>query len=133
MQRICFLLQVKPDRLEEYKQRHRHVWHNEVVLAPRLNPRELTLVAREAAARLQTTRGNAVLMIPRRGTGRYAMPGGPLHDPEGDRAFFDELIARVPETIEVVERDVHAEDPAFVQEAVDRLIGLIVRGTRQSG
>ena len=26
MQRICFVLQVKPDRLEEYKERHRTVW-----------------------------------------------------------------------------------------------------------
>src|SRR5579871_2281884 len=26
MQRICFLLQVKPDRLEEYKERHKSVW-----------------------------------------------------------------------------------------------------------
>ena len=26
MKRICFVLQVKPDRLEEYKQRHRAVW-----------------------------------------------------------------------------------------------------------
>jgi L-rhamnose mutarotase len=26
MQRVCFLLQVKPDRIEEYKERHRHVW-----------------------------------------------------------------------------------------------------------
>ena len=26
MQRICFVLQVKPDRLEEYKLRHREVW-----------------------------------------------------------------------------------------------------------
>lgn len=26
MQRICFLLQVKPDRLEEYKLRHGAVW-----------------------------------------------------------------------------------------------------------
>ncbi len=26
MTRICFVLQVKPDRLEEYKHRHRHVW-----------------------------------------------------------------------------------------------------------
>lgn len=26
MQRVCFLLQVRPDRLEEYKQRHREVW-----------------------------------------------------------------------------------------------------------
>ena len=26
MRRVCFLLQVKPDRLEEYKVRHREVW-----------------------------------------------------------------------------------------------------------
>src|SRR5919197_4615858 len=26
MKRICFLLQVKKDRLEEYKRRHKHVW-----------------------------------------------------------------------------------------------------------
>ena len=27
MQRICFVLQVKPERLHEYKARHRSVWH----------------------------------------------------------------------------------------------------------
>jgi len=26
VQRICFLLQVKPDRLAEYKERHQRVW-----------------------------------------------------------------------------------------------------------
>ena len=26
MQRICFVLQIKPERLEEYKERHRTVW-----------------------------------------------------------------------------------------------------------
>jgi L-rhamnose mutarotase len=26
MQRVCFVLQVKPERLEEYKERHRTVW-----------------------------------------------------------------------------------------------------------
>jgi len=26
MQRICFVLQVKPERLEEYKERHQQVW-----------------------------------------------------------------------------------------------------------
>jgi len=26
MERVCFLLQVKPDRLEEYKERHKAVW-----------------------------------------------------------------------------------------------------------
>ena len=48
--------------------------------------------------RLQATRGNAVLMIPPLGTGRYAMPGGPLNDPTDDATFFAELKARVPTT-----------------------------------
>ena len=26
MQRVCFLLQVRPERLQEYKQRHSAVW-----------------------------------------------------------------------------------------------------------
>ena len=26
MQRVCFLLQVKPDRIDEYKERHESVW-----------------------------------------------------------------------------------------------------------
>jgi len=26
VQRVCFVLQVKPERLEEYKERHRRVW-----------------------------------------------------------------------------------------------------------
>ena len=26
MERVCFLLQVRPERVEEYKQRHREVW-----------------------------------------------------------------------------------------------------------
>ncbi|HEX6211449.1 MAG TPA: Tm-1-like ATP-binding domain-containing protein, partial [Methylomirabilota bacterium] len=116
-----------PHVVPERWRHHRHVWHNEVVLAPRLDVEELRAVAREAGRRLQSTRGNAVLMIPRLGTGRYAMPGGPLNDPASDAEFFAELKRRVPKTIEVVERDAHAEDPAFVAEAVDRLIALIER------
>ncbi len=26
MERVCFLLQVRPERLVEYKERHQHVW-----------------------------------------------------------------------------------------------------------
>ncbi len=110
-----------PDRWKD----HRHVWHNPVVLAPRLNADELKSVAQEAGRRLASTKGNAVLMIPKLGTGSYAKPGGPLNDPAGDAVFFAELKASTPSTIEIVERDLHAEDPAFVTEAVDRLIGLI--------
>jgi uncharacterized protein (UPF0261 family) len=110
-----------PDRWKD----HKHVWHNPVVLAPRLNGDELKTVAQEIGRRLAHTKGNAVLMIPKLGTGSYAKPDGPMNDPAGDAVFFAELKAVTPKTIEVVERDLHAEDPAFVKEAVERLIGLI--------
>ena len=117
-----------PHQLPDRWKHHAHVWHNEVVLAPRLNVKELRSVAREIGRRLQSTTGNAVLMIPTLGTGSYAMPGGPLNDPRADRAYFDALKAAVPASIEIVERPLHAEDPAFVEEAVDRLVSSIEAG-----
>ena len=118
-------LLVAPDTVPERWRDHKHVFHSSVVLAPRLQPDELVEVAKEITARLEHTTGNAVFMIPTRGTGRYAIEGGPLRDPEGDQVFFAELVKRMPETVEVVERDAHAEDPEFVREAVHRLIRMI--------
>ena len=82
-------------------------------------------VAEDIKQRLQHTKGNAILMLPTDGTGRYAMPGGPLRDTESDAAFFAALKDGLPSGLEVVERKTHAEDPEFVKECVDRLIGLI--------
>ena len=110
-----------PDRYKD----HLHVFHNPVVFVPRLRPWEMVELAQDIATRLQHTTGSAVFMMPRGGTGAYAMEGGELRDPEGDDAFFEELKARLPDTIEIVERDTHAEDPEFVRECIDRLIELI--------
>jgi uncharacterized protein (UPF0261 family) len=106
---------------------HRYVFHSPVVFVPRLRPDEMATVAQAIASRLQHTTGNAVMMLPTAGTGRYAMAGGPLHDPASDAAFFAELKRRLPKSVGVVERDAHAEDPAFVAEAVDRLLEMIER------
>jgi uncharacterized protein (UPF0261 family) len=116
---------VPPNVVPERWRDHQHVFHSPVVLAPRLNRAEMQQVATEIGRRLQHTRGNAVLMLPNNGTGRYAMPGGPLRDTEGDAVFFQALKAAVPKSLPIVERDLHAEEPAFVQECVDRLIALI--------
>ncbi len=118
---LCDPPNTVPDRWAD----HIHVFHNPVVLAPRLKPDELVAVAKEIGRRLQHTKGKAVFMIPTGGTGSYAKEGGPLRDPDGDRVFFDELKARLPRSIELIERDTHAEDPEFVKEAVTRLIAMM--------
>jgi uncharacterized protein (UPF0261 family) len=121
------LLVSPPSSVPEKYKNHQHVFHNPVIFVPRLQAAEMVEVARDIARRLEHTRSRAVLMLPLAGTGSYAKPGGPLNDPVSDAAFFAELKARVPRTLDVVERHTHAEDPAFVREAVDRLIALIER------
>jgi uncharacterized protein (UPF0261 family) len=119
---------VPPDTVPERWRGHAHVFHSPVILAPRCNGEELREVARQIARRLAGARGRTALFLPRRGTSRYAVPGGPLHDPVADRAFFDELVACMPAGVEVHERDAGAEDPAFVDECVDRLVAFLEAG-----
>ena len=112
---------VVPDRYRD----HQHVFHSPLILAPRLKPDELTLVAEEICQRLQATHGRACLMYPRHGTSRYAVAGGELHDPQGDLVFLDTFRECLPPAVKLVECDAHAEAPAFVDEAVRRLIDII--------
>ncbi len=112
--------------------KHKHVFHNPIIFAPRLSASELEQVGHEAVRRLSRTKGDACLMLPLRGVSRYSIPGGPLHDPAGDRAFFAALKSGLPKGIEVVEIDAGAEDPAFVRAMVDRLSALVeARSTRR--
>lgn len=116
---------VEPNEVPEEWKDHTWVFHSPVVFVPRLRAAEFVRVARDITERLQHTKGNAILMLPLDGTGSYARPGGDLRDTESDAAFFAALKEGLPKGIEVVERPTHAEDPDFVRECVDRLIGLI--------
>jgi uncharacterized protein (UPF0261 family) len=116
---------VEANQVPEKWKDHEYVFHSPVVFVPRLSPEEFVTVAESIVSRLQHTKGNAVFMLPTDGTGQYAMPGGALRNTEADAAFFASLKETLPDSIEVVEVDTHAEDPEFVKECVERLIGLI--------
>lgn len=118
---------VEPHAVPAEYSDHDHVFHSPVVFVPRLKADEIVRVAEEICRRLQHTTGRAVFLLPLRGVGRYSIPDGPLHDPESDDAFFAALEDGLPEAIDLVEVDTDAEDPAFVAEAVRRLIELIER------
>lgn len=116
---------VEANQVPERWKDHTHVFHSPVVFVPRLNAEEFVTVAEDIGKRLQHTTGKAVMMLPLDGTGSYACPGGPLRDTDSDAAFFTALKKALPDCIEVVERDTHAEDPEFVRECVERLIGML--------
>ena len=116
---------VPPNEVPEEFKDHKIVFHSPVVFVPRLNAEEIQRVAASICDRLQHTKNKAYFMIPKGGVGRYSKVGGVLYDTESDAAFFDYLKKNLPSNIEVIERDHYVEDPAFVKEAVDKLIELI--------
>ncbi len=116
---------VHPNQIPEEYKNHQHVFHSPVVFVPRLNSEEILRVADDIIQRLQHTKDKAYFMLPKGGVGRYSVKGGVLEDKASDEAFFNRLKEGLPKNIIVIERDTHAEDPAFVKEAVDLLIGLI--------
>lgn len=118
-------LLVEPNTVPERWAGHAHVFHNPIILAPRLDADEMRTVAREIGARLSQSTTPAAFLMPTRGTSRYGIEGGPLHDPAGDAAFLEELRGALPPHVELVEVDAAAEDPAFVAQAVARLRQLV--------
>ena len=118
-------LLTEPNTIPQRYRDHEVAFHNPLILAIRLKAEEMVAVAQEVNKRLSHTTDKAYFMMPKRGMSRYAVEGAQLHDPVGDEAFLEEIRAGLPDNIELLERDRHAEDPAFVKEAVNRLISLI--------
>ena len=121
---IGLLLHTPNEAPEAYKN-HAYVFHSPVVFAPRLGPDEIRKVARDITRRLAHSKQKTVFMLPLQGVSRYSIPGGPLANKESDAVFFDTLRSTMPASIELRELDYGAEDPAFIEEAVQTLIHLI--------
>lgn len=109
---------------EEYAG-HAHVFHSPVIFVPRLRAGEFVRVAEEICSRLEGATGPVAVYLPLRGVSRYSVPGAPLHDPDADAAFFESLRSGLPDSVEVVEVEAGAEDPAFVRQAVGRLLAML--------
>jgi uncharacterized protein (UPF0261 family) len=99
--------------------------HSPQITDVRLDKQEMAEVGKEVARRLQSTKGDAVFMIPTAGYDSYAVKGLGFYDPEADAAFVAALKQGLPKSIRLIERDTHIEDPAFAVEAAQILIDLI--------
>ncbi len=118
---------VDEEFVPEKYQNHKYVFHNPYIFVPRLTVTEIQAVGNTIVERLAGTTGNCVFLIPEKGVSRYSISGGPLYDPESDRACFDAIRNGLPPSIEIRSLNLAAEDTEFVEVAVNALIGLIER------
>ena len=105
---------------------HQDTWHSPVIYVPRVNEEEQGKIAADIGKRLQHTKGNAVFLYPLKGVSRYSNAEvGEIPNAELDAKYWEQLQKVLPDTIKQEALDCNAEDPKFVEHAVETLIGLI--------
>jgi uncharacterized protein (UPF0261 family) len=117
----------EPNVVPPMYQDRTYTFHNPSILVPRTTGDELTEVARVIGERLAAIGDQAVFLIPKGGVSSYSVEGGALVDPVADEVFRVALHRSLPDGLRIVEVDAGAEDPEFVDLAVDELVGLIER------
>ena len=117
----------EPNVVPDIYQSRTYTFHNPSILVPRTSGEELTEVARVIGERLAGIGDKAVFMMPLGGVSSYSVDGGALIDREADSVFWAALRDSLPDGLRIVEVEAGAEDPAFVDLAVDELVALIER------
>jgi uncharacterized protein (UPF0261 family) len=104
---------------ERFEQRNLYV-HNPVVTLMRTTKEENTELGRRIARKLSAATGPTALYVPLKGVSMIDADGQPFHDAEADAALFEEL-RKVGDGVELVELDVHINDPGFARAMVEKL------------
>ncbi|HZC14406.1 MAG TPA: Tm-1-like ATP-binding domain-containing protein [Thermoleophilaceae bacterium] len=106
---------------ERFEQRNLYV-HNPVVTLMRTTKEENAELGRRIAAKLSLATGPTALFVPLKGVSMIDAEGQPFHDPDADAALFEEL-AKVNANVELIELDLHVNDPEFAVAMVEKLDG----------
>ncbi len=96
---------------------------------------DLIQLARTIAEKLNRATGPVTVLIPMKGWSEADAPEGPLHEPETNQVFVDELKSLLSSSIHVVEVDLHINQREFAALAVmelDRLMRGAGRATRRA-
>jgi uncharacterized protein (UPF0261 family) len=115
----------EPNVIPDAYKDHVSVFHNPIIFVPRLNADDMRQVAASICERLQQTQGQAVMMLPLKGTSRYCTEGAPLYDANADAAFFSALEEGLPKQVTCIKVNASAEETSFVDQAVDQLLDLL--------
>jgi uncharacterized protein (UPF0261 family) len=106
---------------EKFKDR-RFYQHNPNITLMRTTPEENDRLGKEIAQKASAARGSTAVLIPLRGVSAIDKEGQPFWWPEADAALFQSLRQWMSPHVELVELDLHINDPAFAEVAARTLL-----------
>ncbi|HJZ54928.1 MAG TPA: Tm-1-like ATP-binding domain-containing protein [Gemmataceae bacterium] len=112
---------------ERYKGR-RFYQHNPTVTLMRTTPEEMDQLGKEIAQKASAAGGPTAVILPLRGVSAIDAQGKPFWWPEADAALFQSVRNWIAPGVELVELDLHINDPAFAAACVEKLLKMMRRG-----
>lgn len=109
---------------EKYKDR-RFYQHNPTVTLMRTTPMEMDCLGKEVAEKASAASGPTAVVLPLRGVSAIDAEGKSFWWPEADAALFQSIRNWVAPGVEVIEYDLHINDPAFAAVCAKKLLELM--------
>ncbi|HLJ93162.1 MAG TPA: Tm-1-like ATP-binding domain-containing protein [Gemmataceae bacterium] len=106
---------------EQFRGR-RFYQHNPTVTLMRTTPEENDRLGKEIAEKASAARGPTAVLVPLRGVSAIDQEGQPFWWPDADAALFQSLRNWMAPQVELIELDLHINDPAFALAAVHALL-----------
>ncbi len=116
-----------PDTVPEKFKGRRFYQHNPTVTLMRTTPDENDKLGKEIAHKASAAKGPTAILLPLKGVSAIDAEGKPFCWPEADKALFDSIRLWKAPAVELIELDLHINDPAFAQAAAGKLLELVAR------
>jgi uncharacterized protein (UPF0261 family) len=114
-----------PETVPERFRGRRFYQHNPTVTLMRTTPEENDRLGKEIAEKASAARGPTAVLVPLRGVSAIDAEGKPFWWPEADAALFGSLRLWLSPHVELIELDLHINDPAFAAAAAGTLLRLL--------
>jgi uncharacterized protein (UPF0261 family) len=118
-----------PDR---YK--HRLLYqHNPTVILMRTTPEEMDRLGKGLAEKTSAANSPTSVLVPLRGVSAIDAEGKAFWWPEADAALFQSVRNWIAPNVELIELDLHINDPAFAAACANKLLELMANRARTEG
>jgi uncharacterized protein (UPF0261 family) len=114
-----------PDTVPEKFRGRRFYQHNPTVTLMRTTPEENDRLGKEIAQKASAAKGPTAVIVPLRGVSAIDREGQPFWWPEADTALFQSLRNWMAPRVELIELDMHINDPKFAAATVETLTRLM--------
>jgi uncharacterized protein (UPF0261 family) len=114
------------DTLPERMKERRHLRHSKAATLIRTNIEECRRLGKVVVERLNSARGPVAVIIPGGGFSLYDQEGGPLWDPEANRAFSEVLKENLRKDIAVIKMEGNVNAREVALRAAELLCGYLL-------